>query len=177
MHCEMSHALGLLCPKNQKMSGLGGASKFVPFIWLCHAFQWILFLHFYFLTRSHLLTSNNWDWFVWDRFFTLLSSPLIQTAKIQTGEEKLKPYPQKEVVGGERTFIFHKWIIPEWLCWHFLQICSEMVDIAISIPVGAVMLKQVFIRQGFHSLGHTICLQWRPNTAISLPAQTSSAAF
>lgn len=59
----------------------------------------------------------------------------------------------------------------------FLQICSEMVDIAISILVEVVMLKQIFIRQGFRSLGHTICLQWRPNTAISLPAQTSSAAF
>lgn len=30
------------------------------------------------------------------------------------------------------------------------------------------MLKQVFMRQGFHSLGHTICLQWCPNTAITL---------
>lgn len=184
MHCEMSQALVLLCSGNQKMPGLEGASKFVPFNRLGHAFRQILFQQFYFLTRSHLLTSNNWDSFEWDDFFTLLSSPLIQTVKIQTREESevwkaniIPPKKRKKKWSVESMLIFQKWIIPEILHWHFLQICSEMVDVAISIPVGALMSEQVFIRQGFHSLGHTICLQWRPNTAITLPAQTSSAAF
>lgn len=52
-----------------------------------------------------------------------------------------------------------------------------MVDIAISVPVGVRMVKPVLRRQGFHSLGHTICLQWLPHTAITLPAQPSSIAF
>lgn len=87
MHCEMSQALVVLCSGNQKMPGLEGASKFVPFNQQGHAFRQILFQQFYFLTRSHLLTSNNWDSFEWDDFFTLLSPPLIQTVKIQTREE------------------------------------------------------------------------------------------
>lgn len=60
---------------------------------------------------------------------------------------------------------------------HFLQIRSEMVDIVIFLPVGALMLKQVFTRQGFHSLGYTICLQRHHNTAITLLAQAFSLAF
>lgn len=132
--------------------------------------------------KTVCVTLNNWDWFVWGSSLCCLLSLPILTAKIQTREKNIfwkitTKSPFMEAFQQKRLSFFKNEIIPEIVHWHFLQMCSEMVGIVISGPVGALMLKQLFVRLNFHNLGHTICLRWCSSTAIILPTQASAAAF
>lgn len=128
-------------------------------------------------------TLNNWDSFVWSSLLCCLLSLL--TTKIWTREENIffkkknnnKKVPSLGHIGRKESHFFKNKIIPETVHWHSLQMCSEMAGIVISVPVGALMPKQVFVRLDFHNLGHTICLRWCSSTAIILPTQASAAAF